>query len=103
MKFQKNRQKWLDKSSPKGSVFNKLKLSSTKQTKKSISLKWTKVSKASKYVIYGNKCGNSNKPKKLTTVSGNKKTFKNIKGKKLKKGNAYAQNGVCKKVKVTVK
>ena len=35
---------------PKGSVFNKLKLSSTKQTKKSISLKWTKVSKASKYV-----------------------------------------------------
>ena len=92
---------------PKGSVFNKLKLSSTKQTKKSISLKWTKVSKASKYVIYGNKCGNSNKPKKLTTVSGNKKTFKNIKGKKLKKGScyvyAYAQNGVCKKVKVTVK
>ena len=74
---------------PKGSVFNKLKLSSTKQTKKSISLKWTKVSKASKYVIYGNKCGNSNKPKKLTTVSGNKKTFKNIKGKKLKKGTYY--------------
>ena len=74
---------------PKDSVFNKLKLSSTKQTKKSISLKWTKVSKASKYVIYGNKCGNSNKPKKLSTVSGNKKTFKNIKGKKLKKGTYY--------------
>jgi len=72
-----------------GAVYSKLRLRSPKQTKKSISLKWTKVNKASKYVIYGNKCGNSNKPQKLTTVNGNTKTFKKVKGKKLKKGTYY--------------
>ncbi len=69
---------------PQGAVYSKLKVRSPNQTKKSISLKWTKINNASVYVIYGNKCGNGNKPKKLATVSGNSKTFK-----KLKKGTYY--------------
>ena len=75
---------------PKGSVFNKLKLNSTKQTKSSITLKWTKNSKAVKYIIYGNKCGKTIKPKKLAAVEGkNTKTITKVAGKKLKKGKYY--------------
>ena len=55
----------------------------------SIKLKWTKVKGAQTYVIYGNKCGKKNKPKKLVTVSGNTKTFKKVLGKKLKKRPCY--------------
>ena len=77
-------------SDPAGSVFGKLRLKSSKQKSKSITLTWKKNSKAVKYVIYGNKCGKTKKPKKLATVKGkNTKTFKKVAGKKLKKGTYY--------------
>ena len=76
---------------PKGASFGKLQARVTKVTKKSITLKWKKVSGAKKYVIYANKCGTKNKYKKLATVSSSKKTYKVTKaaGKKLKKGTYY--------------
>ena len=72
-----------------GSVYSKLKLRSLKQTKTSITLKWSKVSGASKYVLYGNKCGKTTKPKKIATYTGNTKTLKKVAGKKVKKGTYY--------------
>jgi hypothetical protein len=76
---------------PKGASFGKLQARVTKVTKKSITLKWKKVSGAKKYVIYANKCGTKNKYKKLATVSSSKKTYKvtKVAGKKLKKGTYY--------------
>ncbi|MBQ6439554.1 MAG: Ig-like domain-containing protein [Mogibacterium sp.] len=76
-------------SDPKGAEFAPLMLKSTKQTKTSIKLTWKKVKGAKKYVIYGNRCGKSNKPKKLATVKGSSKTIKKAAGKKLKKGTYY--------------
>ncbi len=73
----------------KGFVFSKLAPKSPKQKKASIELKWNKVDNAKKYVIYGNKCGKKYKPKKLATVTSNKKVLKKIAGKKLKKGTYY--------------
>lgn len=64
---------------PSGSSFMPLQLVSEKQTKTSITIKWKKVKGASKYVIYGNKCGKKSKIKKLATVSGTKYTNKNLK------------------------
>ena len=74
---------------PSGSEFTKLMLKSPKQTKKAITLKWTKVSGAKKYVVYANKCGKTNKPKKLATVTGTSKTFSKVAGKNIKKGTYY--------------
>ncbi|MBQ6440673.1 MAG: CAP domain-containing protein [Mogibacterium sp.] len=76
-------------SDPSGAKFAPLMLKSTKQTKTSIKLSWKKVKGAKKYVIYGNRCGTSNKPKKLATVKGYSKTIKKIASKKLKKGKYY--------------
>lgn len=73
---------------PAGSKYAPLMLKSTDQTKKSITLKWKKNSKAVKYVIYGNKCGSA-KPKKITTTKDNEKKLSKIAGKKLKKGTYY--------------
>ena len=72
----------------KGFVFAKLTLRSPKQTKTSVTIRWTRPAKAKKYVIYGNKCG-KNKPKKIATVTGNVKTFKKVAGKKVRKGQYY--------------
>ena len=74
---------------PKGAAFGKLTMRSPKQTNKSITLKWTKVQGASKYVIYGHKCGKTNKPKKLYTVTGNSMTLKKVAGASIKKGTYY--------------
>ena len=136
-----------------GSVYNKLKLKSSKQAKASVTLAWKKPSGTKKVVIYGNKRGKANKMKKIGTYTGKGKkavskvtvkkgktvTIKNsvtkqskklklkkyravkyessnkkvatvtsrgtIKG--IKKGityvYAYAQNGVYKRIQVTVK
>ena len=74
----------------KGSKFSRLKLKSSKQSKTSITIKWNKVKKAERYVIYANKCGKKNKPKKLATVKGkNSWILKRAAGKKLKKGTYY--------------
>lgn len=55
---------------PKGSVFGLLQLRSPKQTSKSIKLSWKKVPGAAKYVIYGNKCGKTNRLVRQTAVTG---------------------------------
>ena len=78
-----------DDSDPAGAKFAPLKLKSSKQGKTYITLKWTKVKGAKKYVIYANTCGKRNKPKRLAKVSGNTKTVKKVAGKKLKKGTYY--------------
>ncbi len=74
---------------PAGSVYGKLQAKSTKQTKNSVNVKWSKVSGATKYVIYGNACGKKIKMKKLATSTGKSMTFKKIAGKKVKKGTYY--------------
>lgn len=81
-------------SDPAGSAFGLLKAKSTKQAKASVTITWSKVKGAKKYVIYGNACGKSNKMKKLATVTGSSYTAKKIinnKGKKVKvkKGTYY--------------
>ena len=76
-------------SDPKGSVYNKLKLRSTKQTMSTITLNWSKPSKATKFVLYGNKCGKSYKMKKIGTYKGSSKKVITVAGKKIKKGTYY--------------
>ena len=76
-------------SDPKGTVFSKLRLRSTHQTGNSIKLSWNKQSNAKVYVIYGNKCGGSNKPKRVALSVGNTTTVKSIELNKLKKGTYY--------------
>lgn len=70
---------------PKGSKYAPLTLKSTAQTKTSVTLTWTKNSKAKKYVVYGNACGKNNKLKKLKTVTGKSCKITKI-SKTLKKG-----------------
>ena len=74
---------------PKGSKYAPLKLQSTKQAKTNITVKWTKPSGATKYVLYGNKCGKKNKMKKIGTYTGKSKKLTKVAGKKLKKGTYY--------------
>ena len=74
---------------PAGTKFAPLRLKSSKQTKTSIKLSWTKVKGAERYVIYGSKCGKGNRMKKLSVAAGTSKTVKKIAGKKLKKGKYY--------------
>ncbi|MBQ7741030.1 MAG: leucine-rich repeat protein [Eubacterium sp.] len=69
---------------PKGTKFSNLFGKQKKVTKNAITVSWKKKSGAKYYVIYGNKCGNSNKYKKLARVTGNTYTQK-----KLKKGTYY--------------
>lgn len=66
----------------KGSVYSLLQLKASKATKNSVTIKWKKVSKASKYLVYGAKKGS--KYKLLKTTSS--KSYTN---KKLKKGTYY--------------
>ena len=74
---------------PAGSMAGPLLLRSTKQTTKTQTVQWKKVSGASKYVLYGNKCGKSNKMKKIASVTGNKYNVKKAGGKKLKAKTYY--------------
>ena len=73
-----------------GSKIAPLYLKSTKQTKKSVNLKWKKVTGADSYIIYGNRCGRTVRPVRLLTVRGKTTyTVRKIQGKKLKKGTYY--------------
>ena len=72
-----------------GAVFGRLQLKSSKQTSTSVTIKWKKVSGATEYVIYGNKCGKSNKMMRLDTSTGKSKTYKKVLGKKVSKGTYY--------------
>ena len=74
---------------PAGSVFGLLQLKTTKQTKNSIKLAWTKVAGAKSYVLYANKCGKGKKYQKLATYTGKSATIKKVAGAKLKKGTYY--------------
>ena len=74
---------------PKGSKYAPLMLKSIKQAKTNITVKWTKVSGATKYVLYGNKCGKKNKMKKIGNFTGTSKKVTKVAGKKLKKGTYY--------------
>lgn len=76
---------------PAGTTYRPLMVKSTKQSTKAIKLTWKKVSGASKYVIYSNKCGKSNKMKRLKVLTSSKSayTVKKSAGKKLKKGTYY--------------
>ncbi len=67
-----------------GSTYGKLSMRAAKATKKSIKLKWNRVSGATGYVVYGNRCGSKNQFKKLATVKSTNWTQK-----KLKKGTYY--------------
>lgn len=71
---------------PAGTQFSKLTLRSPKQTKFSIKLSWTKPGNAKTFIVYGNNCGKTNKPKKLASVTGTSLTINSISGKKLGKG-----------------
>lgn len=72
--------------------FAPLKAYSKKTTKKSVTVKWSKVDKATSYVVYGNKCGKKNKFKKLTETTGTSFVHKS-----LKKGTYYKYVVVAKK------
>ncbi len=70
-----------------GSKFYKLRARVIKNTKTTQTLKWTRVSKATGYIIYGNRCGKTQKYKKLKTIkSGDTIKWKRS---KLKKGRSY--------------
>ena len=73
----------------KGSVYNKLQLKQKKVTKTSITVAWSKVSGAKKYVVYANKSGKTNKLKKITTTSKLTYTLKKFNKKALVKGTYY--------------
>ena len=74
---------------PAGTKYGLLKLKTKKQTKTSLTLNWSKVGKATRYVLYGNKCGKANKMKKLATVTGTSKVMSSVAGQKVKKGTYY--------------
>ena len=74
---------------PKGAKICPLKVCSTSQTEKKITVKWTKAKKAVKYIVYGNKCGTKNKMKKLTSTKKTKVDFSKVAGKKVKKATYY--------------
>ena len=74
---------------PSGTRFAALRARSTKQTKTSVTLKWGRVTGAARYVIYGTKCGKSNKMKRICTASGASRKITKAAGKKLKKGTYY--------------
>ncbi len=71
----------------KGSTFAVLQARVSKTTNTQITLKWTKVKGADGYLIYGNKCGKSNKYKLIKTIKKNSTTT--FTQKKLKKGTFY--------------
>jgi hypothetical protein len=77
-----------DDKDPAGTRFDPLRLRSVSQGKNSIKLKWNKPKGAVTYVIYGNKCGNNNKYRKLAKVKKNTCNVKKI-SKKLKKKTYY--------------
>ena len=60
---------------PKGTKYAPIKLKSTKQTKKSVKLAWKKAKGAKKYVLYGTKCGKSNKYMKLAGFGASKRSY----------------------------
>lgn len=70
----------------KGSSFARIQAATSKLDKTSVKLKWNKVAGADGYLVFGNKCGKSNKYQFIKDVKGVKTT---LLLKKLKKGTYY--------------
>ena len=68
----------------KGSTYTLLQAKGSAKGKNAIKISWKKIKQAKNYTIYGNKCGKSNKYKKIATVKKN-----SFIEKKLKKGTYY--------------
>ena len=69
---------------PANSMFGALQAKATPLSNTSIKVEWKKVKGATKYIVYGNKCGKTNKLKKLKTTTATTFTQK-----KLAKGTYY--------------
>ena len=67
-----------------GATFSLLRAKQASVKKTSIKISWSKVAGATRYIVYGNKCGKANKYKKLAELSGKSFTQKG-----LKKGKYY--------------
>ena len=74
---------------PAGTVFNKLRLQSAKQTRNSVTVKWAKASGAKKYILYGNLSGKKHGMKKITSTSKTSFKVTKVAGAKLKAGKYY--------------
>ena len=79
---------------PAGTAFSVLTFRSTKQTNSALTLKWAHVPGASKYYIYGNKCGTSNRMMKQGVFTGTSLKVSSVIGNdkqsaKLTKGTYY--------------
>ena len=70
----------------KGSTYALLMAKGVSKTAKSITITWKKIPGATKYIIYGNRCGKGKKYKKLDEVKKSKSSWTK---KKLKKGTYY--------------
>lgn len=70
----------------KGSSFARIQAATSKLDKTSVKLKWNKVNGADGYLVFGNKCGKSNKYQFIKEVKGVKTS---LALKKLKKGTYY--------------
>lgn len=64
---------------PKGSGFGLLQAKGAAKSKTSVKVTWKKVKGATKYVVYGNKCGKGNRYVKLKAVKGKSYTQKSLK------------------------
>lgn len=74
---------------PAGSVFSVLQLKVSKVTKDSLKLTWKKAPGASKYLVFGNKCGKANHYEKQTETTATSLTVKKIGKNKIAKGTYY--------------
>lgn len=77
---------------PKGTSFGLLQAKAKGVTKNSVTLGWTTVKGAKKYIVYGSACNvgkKVNKYAKLKTTTKKSIKFTKIKGKKVKKGTYY--------------
>ncbi len=73
---------------PVGSKFSKLKLRPAKLAKRSIRIAWNRAG-ATKYVIYGSKCGKTRQLRRLKTTTSRAVTFKKIAGTRMKAKTYY--------------
>lgn len=73
----------------KGMVFSKLRLKAKKVAKTSITLGWSKPSGTVQFVLYGNKCGKTNKYVKIKELKKTSFAVKKVNGKAVKKGTYY--------------
>ena len=81
--------KYASEKDPKGTTFGLLRAKLGKAKKNSLTLQFSKVKGAKKYVIYGNVCGKKNSLKRLTKTTKTKIVFKKVNKKKVTKGTYY--------------